>query len=333
MSNRAWLYPATAERDYMRELLRLNKEIQTATMEALNNQHMLRTDAWSDELSAMFLYLLSLFMKPGEFRVARLRDTYTAISQFNDRQWRLQVKAGTGIEIGPSSAGGQRDLFTPNAEDKPLGRSKENVRGGSNQNPSQGGGSSAPPSGGGGRNGNGGQGGGLPPGARAALGSTSDPNSVRAVFGMGVDVYREEPWLVPLRDNWIADNVRLIKTIPEQSLSQVEGVIRRGVAQGLAPSEIQKQIKEQFGVSDRRAKVIARDQISKANAALTEHRQKDLGVESYTWMSSDDARVRPTHKQTDGQVYEWSKPPTITGGRHPGQEILCRCWARPVFRD
>lgn len=277
MSNRAWLYPSTAERDYMRQLLAFNKEIQSETLEGMEARILYRTDAWSDDLSALMLELLARFLSPGAFQVARLRDTFTAISQFNDRQWRLQVKAGTGVEIGPS---GQ-----------------------------------------------------LPIGARFGLGSTTNPNSVRAVFGMGVDVYRAEPWLVPLRDNWIADNVRLIKSIPEQSLSQVEGVIRRGVAQGLAPKEIQKQIKEQFGVSERRAKVIARDQVAKANAALTEHRQKDLGVESYTWMSSDDARVRPTHKQTDGETYSWSKPPTITGGHHPGQEIMCRCWARPVFKD
>ena len=277
MSNRAWLYPSTAERNYMRELLRFNADIKAATISSLTGRDLLRMDGWSDDLSVLMLELLARFLAPGAFEVARLRDTFTAINQFNDRQWRLQVKAGAGVEIGPS---GQ-----------------------------------------------------LPPGARFAVGSVSNPNSVRAVFGMGVDVFREEPWLVPLRDNWIADNVRLIKSIPEQSLSQVEGIVRRGVAQGLAPKEIQKQIVAQFGVSERRAKVIARDQVSKANAELSRHRMQELGVDSYTWMSSDDARVRPTHQKADGNVYSWKKPPEITGGHHPGQEILCRCWARPVFRD
>ena len=276
MANKAHLYPATAERDYMRGLLSMAKEVHAETKRRIAETQILRTDAWSDDLTVLIEGLMLFAANPMGFQVARLPDRYLAVNRFNDKQWILQVKAGTGIDIPPS---GQ-----------------------------------------------------IPLGA-TLFGSVSNPQQIRARFGMGVDVYRSEPWLVPLRDNWIAENTRLIKSIPEQYLGDVEGIIRRGVAQGLSSRDLAKQIESRFDVSERRAKVIARDQISKANSQLTEHRQKDLGVTEYIWESSDDARVRPSHNAADGKRYKWSETPKVTGGYHPGQDILCRCWARSVWPD
>lgn len=167
--------------------------------------------------------------------------------------------------------------------------------------------------------------------------AVSTPQAIQARFGLGVDVYRNESWLVPVRDNWIAENTRLIKTIPQQYLNDVEGVIRRGVAQGLASKELAKQVEEQFGVTKRRAQIIARDQISKSNSLLTEYRHKDLGIDEYFWMDSEDARVRPLHRRAGnesaaGKTFKYSAPPSYIGA-NPGMPVLCRCWARAKWPD
>lgn len=280
---KVWLFPEGVEREYARQLVQLSRRAQRETIDRMKARKLLarrddgapvRADAWIDDLSQLFLELLAAMLRPGQETVLRLRDTFTAISQFNDRQWRIQVKAGTGIEIGASGA--------------------------------------------------------LPPGARMALGSVTDPNSIRAVFGMGVDVYRAEPWLRDLQENWISENTRLIKSIPEKYLADVEQVIRTGVMQGQGNRAIAKELQRVAGISEARAKLIAADQTAKANGSLTRYRQMDLGVKQYKWMSSDDQRVRPTHRDADGNIYDWKRPPSITGA-HPGLAIRCRCWASPLL--
>lgn len=169
----------------------------------------------------------------------------------------------------------------------------------------------------------------------------TDPNALRARFGMGIDLYRTEPWLAARQANWVAQNTALIKTIPERYLSDVQNIVRNGVLQGLSPKTLADQIKAAAGVADRRAKVIARDQIGKANAELTQYRQKDLGVTRYKWVTAHDERVRgnpygrypgarPSHYARDDKEFSWDQAPE---GGHPGMAILCRCHASPVFDD
>lgn len=45
------------------------------------------------------------------------------------------------------------------------------------------------------------------------------------------------------------------------------------------------------------------------NAAFNEIRQVGLGIESYTWQTSGDERVREDHAAHDGTVFRWSDPP------------------------
>lgn len=170
---------------------------------------------------------------------------------------------------------------------------------------------------------------------KAATGiDINQPNltAFQSKFGLGVDVFRSEPWLIPLRDNWVASNVSLIKDMPQKYLTQVEQIVRSGVSQGLGVRGIATQLESIEGVDRRRAKLIASDQIGKANAALTQHRQQDLGIDEYVWRSSNDSRVRPTHAEANGQTFKWAKPPSFTGG-HPGQAVRCRCTAAAVFPD
>ena len=79
----------------------------------------------------------------------------------------------------------------------------------------------------------------------------------------------------------------------------------------------------------KRAKLIARDQTQKVNAAVTQGRQSNLGVTEYIWRTSSDERVRESHKSKNGKRFRWDSPPADTG--HPGQDIQCRCVAEPVI--
>jgi len=153
----------------------------------------------------------------------------------------------------------------------------------------------------------------------------------RAVMrsALQVDIFQHEPWLNELANMWTTENARLITTIPEQFYGEIEGVVSRGLMDGTLTDGLGEQIERVYGVSERRAQLIARDQVGKLNGDLTMYRQTTIGIESYVWSTSKDQRVRPDHADREGKEYRWDMPPS--GGQAPGKEIYCRCVALPVI--
>lgn len=145
---------------------------------------------------------------------------------------------------------------------------------------------------------------------------------------LGVDLFVSEPWLLDQLKLFSAQNAQLITSLPDQELERVAGYIERGLQDGTSIREIEKDIQKSFGITRRRAKLIARDQTTKLNASLTKLRQQEVGVTEYVWQTSGDERVRPTHRANDGKTFRWDKPPA-TG--HPGSDVNCRCVAIPVL--
>lgn len=143
-----------------------------------------------------------------------------------------------------------------------------------------------------------------------------------------VDIFQHEPWLNELVDMWTTENVRLITSIPEQFFGEVEGIVSRGLMDGTLTDNLGEQIERVYGVSERRAQLIARDQVGKLNGDLTMYRQTTTGIESYIWSTSRDVRVRPDHADREGKEFRWDNPPP---GGHPGKAIYCRCVALPVI--
>lgn len=146
---------------------------------------------------------------------------------------------------------------------------------------------------------------------------------------LGIDL-GTEPTIAPHLAEFVRENARLIKDIPAKLLNDVEGIISRGVRRGRLASAMAKEIGERLDVTESRAKLIARDQVSKLNGELTQLRQTSLGVRRYIWLTSQDERVRPSHEERDGEVFSWANPP-VDG--HPGEPINCRCVAEPILED
>ncbi|CAB3660576.1 hypothetical protein LMG26696_03350 [Achromobacter pulmonis] len=144
----------------------------------------------------------------------------------------------------------------------------------------------------------------------------------------GVDVFKAEPGLARVLRPWEAENIGLIKSIPEQYLSNLHGRVVAAVRQGTSLRDMTKQVRETFDLPRKRAELIARDQIGKLNGDLTEYRQTNIGVKKYRWRGVLDDRERDEHVAREGQEFEWDKPPA---DGHPGKPIRCRCWAEAVL--
>lgn len=143
-----------------------------------------------------------------------------------------------------------------------------------------------------------------------------------------IDLLGNEPWLAREMGAFVVQNVGLIKSIESEYLDQVQSLVATSVRSGLRVEEIAAEIDDRFDVSASRARLIARDQVGKFNGQLTETRQKDLGVEEYTWRGVGDARERDSHRLLNNTRQRWDDPPEVG---HPGEDIQCRCWAEPVL--
>lgn len=137
-------------------------------------------------------------------------------------------------------------------------------------------------------------------------------------------------------------NATLIKSIPAQYLDQVSNIVQGNMRQGMRPGYIVSALVEQFGVRERHAKFIARDQTGKINGELDKLRQQDAGFEYFQWVTSHDERVRHRHREIADKVtaygkgvYRWDNLPLSSDGTpiQPGSDFDCRCISRPVSRE
>lgn len=139
---------------------------------------------------------------------------------------------------------------------------------------------------------------------------------VRAAYG--VDILRGEPQLAGLLSAWEQENLALIKSIHERIIEQMRGEMVRAFTQGASMKDLAQIVRDRAGVGRSRSELIARDQIGRLNGQLAEMRQRSVGIDEYIWRTSQDERVRPTHRVRNGKKYKWSDP-----GIKPGSEIRC----------
>lgn len=131
----------------------------------------------------------------------------------------------------------------------------------------------------------------------------------------------------------LAENVGLIKSIPEQYLTQVEGAVMRSYGAGRDLEAMVKDLRELYPKAAHRAELIARDQSNKANATINRARQMELGITEAIWMHSHAGKTpRPDHVAANGKRYKIAEGCLISGEYIlPGQEVNCRCTSRAVL--
>lgn len=129
----------------------------------------------------------------------------------------------------------------------------------------------------------------------------------------------------------VANNVDLIKTIPQKYIEGVRLVLQKTLVGEFELHSLRRALANIEGVTERRARFIARDQTHKLVSALAQSRQQSIGVEEYIWRTSGDTNVRPSHAEKDGKTFRWDTPPDDTG--HPGEDYGCRCTAEPKLDD
>jgi SPP1 gp7 family putative phage head morphogenesis protein len=133
-----------------------------------------------------------------------------------------------------------------------------------------------------------------------------------------------------LLSGWVLLNTNLVVQLVEHFLARVENIVYSTTMQGLNSRSIIDQVKGQIGVESRKARNTSRDQIQNFLGQMNRLRQGKMGVTAYRWQTKQDHLVRCDHREAQGKVFLWAKPPALGPG-HPKEPMNCRCWAIPLI--
>ena len=106
--------PDSQEREYVRLLLRYSKQLQADVnrvllprIDDIQVQYKVeaRTDSWIDTLDALMAELARLALEAIGSVVTKLPGQFNAVSKFNEGQFKLVVKANTGLTLPPVMPG------------------------------------------------------------------------------------------------------------------------------------------------------------------------------------------------------------------------------------
>lgn len=155
----------------------------------------------------------------------------------------------------------------------------------------------------------------------------------RDLDALGIDLTADNPTLAAQVTAFRRANTSLIRTMGQRRIARVRRVLTEKGA-GTRVEDIAARIRDETGTTTSHARLLARDQVLKLNAEVTETRHAEAGITEYIWRTSKDERVREEHKALEGKRFRYDDPPVQDryGNRaNPGVFYQCRCVAEPVI--
>lgn len=142
-----------------------------------------------------------------------------------------------------------------------------------------------------------------------------------------------------LLQEYLDDNVRLITSMPLTAAQRVHKLlVGKQLIEGKRASTLEEEIMKIGNITRNRARLIARTETSRITTDLTMARAKSINSDWYIWRTSEDIRVRSSHKVMMDVLVNWSDPPSPEklegkksyGTYHAGSTFNCRCYPEPV---
>lgn len=159
-----------------------------------------------------------------------------------------------------------------------------------------------------------------------------------------------------IADEW-QNNMKLwITDFTKKEIIELRKNIQESVFKGNRYNAAIKTIYDSYGVSQNKAKFLARQETSLLMTKFKQTRYEAAGVMEYKWgavAGTPKHPTRPWHRAlaensnaskttSDGKcvkgIYRWSDPPNTAGpgeaprANNPGQDYNCRCYAKPIVR-
>lgn len=188
------------------------------------------------------------------------------------------------------------------------------------------------------------------------MGKEYSQDIARTMLSANPDVLIEPRISESLMDTLKRSTNETVKYLLETQQTAIIGTqktIGQGIEAGLRWEEIAQKIApkieaDAYRTAWNRAKFVARNEVSTALGEISKTQQEDAGIELYEWQTSEDERVRDTHRNLNGKIFSWNGIVTVNGTTYspasdpnynggsdtiPGQPWQCRCVALPYFPD
>jgi len=151
-------------------------------------------------------------------------------------------------------------------------------------------------------------------------------------LGAGIREELKRAPIAQVMSERMATQVKLITSLPTDAATRVQKLTMEALSSGTRAASIAKEIKRTGEVTEARANLIARTEVSRTSTLLTEARAQSVGSEGYIWRTAGDTDVRDSHRLMEGKFVAWTQPPKLDGlVGHAGALPRCRCYPEPVI--
>lgn len=133
----------------------------------------------------------------------------------------------------------------------------------------------------------------------------------------------------------IRAHAKLISTVPQNVAQEAAAYVAKRQAKGERADAIIQDLRRKLpGLAAYRIDTLARTQVASTVTAITRARADSLELPWYEWDTSEDLRVRPSHRNMDLVLVRWKEPPapeeligveSKLGHYHAGNCPNCRC--------
>ena len=147
------------------------------------------------------------------------------------------------------------------------------------------------------------------------------------------------PKLTDFRANEIAkrytDNLNFwIKNWTSENITRMRETVGQMAIDGKSRQDVADYIVKEFGISQRHAMFLAKNETAIATTSYLQAKYKEEGFVFFRWHTNIDGRERPLHKQLNGKIFRFDDPPEIDERTHqkglPGETYNCRCTLSPM---
>ena len=161
-------------------------------------------------------------------------------------------------------------------------------------------------------------------------------NQLSGAIGVDpVQLMRKEG-LTPQMNALKLETLQWVKKLRDETLEKFTNDTLHAMAEGKSVEEILQQYDELAEQRRNHAEFLARNQIQNYNSLSTKLRAQKAGVRRARWSTSDDDRVRPSHADRDGKVFDLDKGLySSIDGKYlmTGVDYNCRCTSELIIED
>lgn len=157
--------------------------------------------------------------------------------------------------------------------------------------------------------------------------------TVSAYQAVAIQPQLTTPMRELISEEWATNLNLYIKGWTKENIVKLRTELEPFVLAGGRAESLRKVIEQNYEVSRAKAKFLARQETSLLMSKFRQSRYADVGIEEYKWSGAMDARERPDHRELEGKIFRFDKPPITnlkTSARNnPGEDYGCRCLAIP----